>query len=61
MRIILFDIAADPYQTRNLVDSDPDSAQHCDHLLNEWRQQQRNKRPGPDPLDLVLQERRKKS
>ncbi|MCX7015881.1 MAG: sulfatase-like hydrolase/transferase [Candidatus Sumerlaeota bacterium] len=54
----LYDMENDRYQTRNLRDEEPQTVERCDHLLNEWLQEQREKpHPIPDPMVLTLQER----
>jgi len=34
--VYLFDMQADPHQTRNLAAEEPDALAYCDHLLTEW-------------------------
>ena len=54
----LYDMANDPYQTKNLRDDKPDVLAQHDHLLAEWMHEQMTKDYAiPDPLQLVLQER----
>jgi len=58
----LYDMNADPYQTRNLRDARPDLVREMDHYLTEWLHAQRVKPYAlPDPLQVVWQERRKKA
>ena len=55
----LYDMAADPYQTRNLRDSDPEVVNQCENLLKEWVDKQLTAPDAiPDPFEAVLQERR---
>ncbi len=55
----LYDMEADPYQTKNLRDSQPDVVARCDHLLAEWLHEQLTKPDAiPDPFEAVLRERR---
>ncbi len=55
----LYDILADPYQTRNLLDSRPDTVARLDHLMNDWLHEQLTKPYAiADPLQAVLYERR---
>lgn len=54
----LTDLEADPYQTRNLADKDPETVARLDHAMNEWVHEQLAKpRAIPDPLQEVLAER----
>ena len=54
----LYDMDADPYQTRDISTSDPDTLMRCDHYLTEWLQEQLMTPDAiPDPFDAVLRER----
>ena len=54
----LYNLEADPYQTRNLAGTQSDLVAQHDHLLTEWLQEQMMKEYAiPDPFALVLQER----
>lgn len=54
----LYDMDADPYQTRDISASDPDTLMRCDHYLTEWLQEQLMKPDAiPDPFGSVLRER----
>ena len=54
----LYDMDADPYQTRNLRDIRPEVVQACSALLADWLQQQWMKgHVIPDPLAEILRER----
>lgn len=55
----LFDMTADPFQTRNLADLQPSLVAQCQAVLENWLEQQRH-RPGfdGDPLQSVLAARR---
>ncbi len=56
----LYDVANDPYETRNLASERPDIVQQCDHHLTEWLHEQRSKGHNiPDPLGEILRERGK--
>ncbi len=54
----LYDMIADPYQTKNLAKELPEVVEHCDRLLGEWiaEQQARGDRI-PDPLALIVEKR----
>lgn len=55
----LYDMSADPYQTRNLADTQPQLVDRCDRLMTEWVCQQLAKDGWrPDPLLEILRERR---
>lgn len=55
----LYDMSADPYQTRNLADTQPQLVDRCDRLMTEWVYQQLAKDGWrPDPLLEILRERR---
>ncbi len=54
----LYDMDADPYQTKNIAKDNPDLVAKMDHYLNEWLQEQRTvPHPIPDPMDRLLEER----
>ena len=56
----LYDIANDPYQTKNIRDEHSDIV--CDHeyLLKHWMDEQKAKPHAiPDPMEAVLNERQK--
>ena len=54
----LYDMVADPYETKNLASDCPDTVKHCRHLADEWVSEQMRKRNWKsDPLDAVLKER----
>lgn len=56
----LYDIASDPYQTRDLASERPDIVRQCDHHMTEWLHEQRSKGHSiPDPLGEILRERGK--
>ncbi|UCC61591.1 MAG: sulfatase-like hydrolase/transferase [Anaerolineae bacterium] len=58
----LYDVEADPYQTRSIRDERPDVVQLCSHYLAEWSQEQALKGHCiPDPLTEILREREKGS
>ena len=54
----LYDLANDPYQIRNLRDSQSDVVNQCDHYLADWLCEQLTK-PDTigDPFEAVLRER----
>jgi arylsulfatase A-like enzyme len=55
----LYDLEDDPYQTRNLADSDPGTRARLDSLMQDWLAEQLTKPWAiPDPLQAVLAERR---
>lgn len=54
----LYDIIADPYQTRNLRDELPEVVNDLDHKLNEWLHEQLTKDHAiPDPFHAAMVER----
>jgi len=54
----LYDMKADPFQTRNIRNEHPGIIRECSYLLEEWIQEQMQKRPcNPDPLVEILRER----
>ena len=56
----LYDMADDPYQTRNIAGDKQDVVRECRTLLAEWTENQRSKgHCTPDPLEEVLRERAK--
>ncbi len=60
-RAALYDVNEDPYQTTNLVDREAQTAAEMDHLLSEWLHEQSEKPYAiPDPMQVVLRERRKR-
>ena len=59
--VALYDMRADPHQTRNLSNERPDLVREMDHYLTEWLHEQRVKPYAlPDPMEVVWQERQKK-
>ena len=47
----LFDVHADPYETRDVSTEQPDVVRYCDHLLMEWHQQMFGVHgAAPDPM-----------
>ena len=55
----LYDMDTDSHQTSNLRDARPDLVEYMDHLLAEWLQEQSAKPYSiPDPMQVVLRERR---
>lgn len=57
--IELFDMSQDRYQTRNLVDEQPDTVARMDRMLNDWLQEQSAKSYAiPDPMQVELRRRR---
>lgn len=57
--VALYDMDADPYQTTNLCDQRPDVMREMDHLLTAWLHEQSAKPYAiPDPMQVVLRERR---
>jgi arylsulfatase A-like enzyme len=55
----LYDMQADPYQTRNLRDECGEVATRCDELMSAWvAEQQAKPNAIPDPLMAVVDERR---
>lgn len=57
----LYDMESDPFQTRDLSGSEPEVLKRCEGILEEWMEEQKAKGWGPDPVDLILDERRGKS
>ena len=56
----LYDMIADPFQTIDLSDSHPEVVGECEGRLREWMEEQKSKgRADPDPVDLILAERRR--
>jgi len=56
--IELYDIDADPFQTRNLAQSLPEVTTRCKGLLADWEAAQMRKRTSiEDPLHAILAER----
>ena len=54
----LYDMAADPYQTRNLCDEQPGIVDTCSRLMADWTAEQWAKGHCiPDPLLEILRER----
>ncbi len=54
---MLFDLAADPHETRNLIAERPDMAGHAARLLETWRAEMtRGNADGLDPMQTVLRE-----
>jgi hypothetical protein len=54
----LYDMAADPYQTRNLCDEHPEIVDRCSRYMAEWMQEQWAKGHCiADPLLEILRER----
>jgi len=53
----LYDMTADPYQTRDLASIEPDTVARLDHLLQDWLHDQLTA-PGaiPDPLQALIHE-----
>jgi len=57
-QVELYDMANDPYQTRNLREDRPDVVQQCDHYLTDWIHEQFSKGHAiPDPMWAILEER----
>jgi choline-sulfatase len=57
----LYDMAADPYQTTNIRDENPDRVRVMDHHLTDWLHEQRVKSYAiPDPMQVELRERQKR-
>jgi choline-sulfatase len=55
----LYDMTADPYQTRNLAVDEPDTVARMDRMLNDWLQEQSAKSYAiPDPMQVELRRRR---
>jgi arylsulfatase A-like enzyme len=46
----LFDLEADPGETRNLVAEEPERTVELTDLLRDWRQQHRSSAPAPGPI-----------
>lgn len=58
--VALYDMDADPYQTHNLADAQPQQLAAMDHLLCQWEHDQRTKLwSGDDPLMSVLHHRQR--
>ena len=56
----LFEIVADPYQTNNVVESQPDVRAECCQIMEDWLNEQRAKTGElVDPLRETLRERGK--
>ena len=54
---MLFDLAQDPHETRNVAESRPEVVAALDHLLTEWWQEQTSGPQGqPDPMLTTIQE-----
>jgi choline-sulfatase len=53
-------MAADPYQTTNIRDENPDRVRVMDHHLTDWLHEQCVKPYAiPDPMQVELRERQK--
>jgi arylsulfatase A-like enzyme len=50
----LYDMNADPYQTRNLITQHPDVARELEARLESWKAERLDERQGPDPFDAAL-------
>ena len=56
--IELYDMEADPYQTNDLSEAEPELVQKLDHCMTEWKCEQLAKPEAiPDPFEAVLRER----
>jgi hypothetical protein len=53
----LFDLAADPEETKNLVSTRPEIVQQLMPLLNQWSQSLLQEGELPSPVDLTDAER----
>ncbi|MCH8296172.1 sulfatase [Candidatus Poribacteria bacterium] len=52
----LFDMHADPHETKNVSAEHPDVVKECDHLLAEWHQEMFGHHGAlPDPMQKVVQ------
>jgi choline-sulfatase len=57
--IELYDIVADPYQSRNIRDDSPDVVEQCTKWLDAWLAEQHAKPHAiPDPMQAILDERK---
>jgi len=55
--VMLFDLEADPHETRNLADSRPQIVAQCEHLLSQWWSEcMTAPGAGPDPMLVAVQE-----
>jgi arylsulfatase A-like enzyme len=55
----LYNIKDDPFQTKNIAQSDQDIVKKCDALMDEWKNEQLSKEKDiMDPLEKVLLERK---
>jgi arylsulfatase A-like enzyme len=52
----LYDMDADPYQTRNVIDEHPELARKLEASLEKWKAEHLDERWGPDPFDAALAE-----
>lgn len=53
---LLFDVAADPHERRDLSADEPELAGRGRKLLDAWREEMLSSSPHPDPMDEVLAE-----
>ena len=54
--VTLFDMRADPHQTRNVAPEHPQVVHQLDHLLSSWLYEQLGRHGAPvDPLQLVVE------
>lgn len=52
----LYDMAIDPYQTRNVLHAHPEIARDLEGKLEAWKAERLDARQGPDPFDAALAE-----
>ncbi|MEE8558444.1 MAG: sulfatase [Myxococcota bacterium] len=52
----LYDMAADPFQTRNVVDAHPEVARDLELAMEKWKAERQEEGDGPDPLEIALSE-----
>ena len=49
-------MAADPFQTRNVVDAHPEVARDLELTIEKWKAERQEEGDGPDPLEIALSE-----